>query len=143
MRGTRLRDLIAWVGLLASLVPAFAPGEGMVVCFEPSGEIALELAGPSRSCGDPAAPDAGNASSVTSPSPCCACVDVPVGRTREGARARAPLCVPRIDAPAALPPASTAASALALAPLCERSRLGAPTWPSGALVHLRVVVLRV
>lgn len=145
MRGSLHHRLTAWLALAAALLMGVAPGQGFVLCFEPSGRVVLELAGQDRACDgceDTAGGEEPSARVVAPATACCACLDIPVGVCGDEARARPNPVEFRFDAPLALSPVLPAPL---LAPRLERSdtRHGAPPGPPGSLAHIRTVVLRV
>lgn len=70
-RGTT--RLLGWLLLAVYSATGVALGRGLVLCFEPDGHVALELAADCSGCCP--ADEAGSAASIGS----CPCSDIPIG----------------------------------------------------------------
>jgi len=144
MRGSLPHRLAAWLALAAAFFTGVTPSEGLILCFEPDGTVALESSVVSRACGGYEEPATGYeaAARSVSASECCACLDIPVDGAGDEARAPLSTVELRIDLP------SAPAAEFSLAPpappfegvgdLCR-----GPPRPPGILAHIRSVVLRV
>lgn len=143
MRGSLPSPLVTWLVRVALLCLGLAPLQGVVVCFEPDGSIALEAIGGSRACEgcDEAESEQAPVRLVAPEHACCACLDILVEGRGEGAS------VPGSLGELPLPPAALVGAELP-APSARAQRSSGrtdrePPGPPGALAHLRTVVLQV
>lgn len=143
MRSLRHR-LTAWLALVALLWMGVVPSQGLVLCLEPDGTIALECADVKlacEACDQPASEDGAQDRMVSPASECCACLDIPVSGSSK-TRVAPVSAKPSIDlAPA--PAVELSVERLAPPLARVRSPHDGPLGPPGARAHRRTVVLRV
>jgi hypothetical protein len=140
MNGARFPRLAAWLGLVAALILGLLPGEGMVLCFEPDGTVALELSDSGLPCDDGGTREVSLGSRAPASS-CCACLDLPIG-VSSAARVRPASVALHAGAPGWIAPVLLRV-ALATRVELRTASLGRPPAPPGTLTRLRTVELRV
>ncbi len=138
-----LLKLAAWLCLVATLLTGITPGQGWVLCLEPDGRIAFELAAEASGCGG--CPDElAGARDATVPADEgpeeCACIDIPLACPGDRDR----VALRRIDLPSALPACLPAPFLRALQPPFpeHHARVEVPR-PAPSLALIQSVVLRV
>lgn len=135
--------LLARLCLLAVAFLGLSPSQGLVLCFEPDGRVALEIPGASSTC----EPRAGScceddeAERVVLRSTCCDCTDVPIASTDEVTVVHAPDPARYVEAPLAVE-LSNQAAPVAFASHERWRRVDAPPGPPGILAHVRAIELR-
>lgn len=146
MRTPILRRVTAWLCLAAALLMSVSPTQALVLCLEPDGSFALELATADSACDGCALPAtaADRTPSVTlaADRDCCACIDIPVSIRSDEDR----LDVRRVEVNLAAPslPLPIVVAVLPLAQLSQPSVLRErPPRPSSLLTLVRSVVLHV
>jgi hypothetical protein len=133
-----IRELATWAFLVAYLLTAVAPIQGLVLCLEPDGTVAIETAADADGC-EPCGGGSSEPEGVWVAG--CPCVDIPLP-SRSGEPEAKPKAGDLAQVPsAAVPAASLPAAAFGLA----RGSLAAralPRPPPG-LALIQTVVLRV
>ena len=138
----RLRKLATGLVLAVYLLTGLTPAQPFVLCLEPGGEIALEVAGRGTAC-----PSSGETEEPASTfegahTGCCPCVDIPLPAQDEDPQAR-PSSAGGSSAGAVLAPPACLATVVVPrpAPLAVYAQ-GRPR-PRAGLALIRTVVLRV
>ena len=137
-----LRQLTVWLCLVAALFLGTSPGNGWVLCFEPDGAVAVELATASNGCGG-CPGDAGALEEVafsSSESAGCPCIDIPLVLKSEHDRLQLKRIEVRASDLATILPATLFAFEPALAKAYPTL---APPQPAPSLALIRSVVLLV
>ena len=137
----RLHKLATVLVLAVYLLTGLAPAQRFVLCLEPGGEVALEVAGRGTAC-----PSSGESEEPASTvegahTTCCPCVDIPLPAQDEDPQAK-----PSADQSSACavlaPPACLATVAEPLPAPCAVTAQGRPR-PRAGLALIQTVVLRV
>ncbi len=137
--------LVAWLCLVAALFVGVAPGQGLVLCLEPDGTTALEVASEASRCGE--------CKEVGSPDPTavyeavggptdCPCTDIPLGCEGLDAKVKPKPVELELDQFAMFPIAFVATVELSIGkPSADATH--APPRPESRLALIRSVVLLV
>ena len=140
MLSSRLRALCAWFCVALIAFVGVVPAQGLVLCLEPDGAMALKVG--STQCGG-CADGVGGQSGVRSVTheQGCPCVDIPIFSTGEHSQLQATSIELRIDVPLTAAPAPLAI--LPVLPAEPLVTIGSPPRPAERLAHIRTVVLLV
>jgi hypothetical protein len=138
-----LEALLARLFLVAAVLLGASPSQGLVLCFEPDGTIALELPGtdnpcrPSRASGED-----GQDVGIASRNGCCGCTDIAIGERSVDALVQPSRVTFHFDATVTMAPVTWLAppSGIERAPSV---RVESPPGPRGVLAHIRTIELRV
>ncbi len=82
MRRRSVQEAIARLCLVAALFVGVAPGQGLVLCLEPDGTTALEVASEASQCGgcrEVGSPDPSAVFEAVGDPADCPCTDIPLG----------------------------------------------------------------
>lgn len=140
MLSGRLRTLTVWFCIVLVAFVSVVPVQGLVLCLEPDGSMALEVG--STECGGCAEAEGGQSGSrsVTREQG-CPCVDISIFSTGEHRQLQAKTIELRIDVPLTAVPAPLAI--LPVLPAQPLVLIGSPPRPAERLAHIRTVVLLV
>lgn len=135
--------ILARLCLLAVALMGVSPSQGLVLCFEPSGRVALEIPGASSTC-EPREGSCcadGETEKVVLRSSCCDCTDVTIASANEATVVRPASDLRQLEAPAAMGLLTWVPEVLGVPR--ERPMWGdAPPRPPGILAHVRAIELR-
>ena len=141
MSRSRLQTVATWLCIVVIALVGVVPAQGLVLCLEPDGSMALELG--SSECGGCAETEGGQQGrgSATHEDG-CPCVDIPIFALNEAKQFQSTTVELRLDGPWTAAPTFSAMLPVLVAEPSE-SIVAAPPRPSTLLALIRTVVLLV
>ena len=142
MLSSRLRTLTAWFCVVVIALVGVTPAQGLVLCLEPDGSVALEVGSPDSGCGG-CSSDGGQEqpSALPASEENCPCIDIQIS-LGEQTQVQTRTFEISLDGPWLAPaPACAVVSAAHIKPTIPQ--VVDPPRPAERLAHIRTVVLLV
>lgn len=143
MLSNRLRTLTAWFCVVVIALVGITPAQGLVLCLEPDGTVALEVGDSDSGCGG-CTPDGAQEqpSGLPASEENCPCIDIPIFSLGEETQVQPRTFEISLDGPW-LAPAPACAFVSAARIESTIPQVVGPPRPAERLAHIRTVVLLV
>lgn len=141
MLSNRLRTLTAWFCVVVIALVGITPAQGLVLCLEPDGTVALEVGDSDSGCGGCTDSGPEQPSGLPASEENCPCIDIPIFSLGEETQVQPRTFEISLDGPWLAP--APACAVVSAAHVESTMRLVGPPRPAERLAHIRTVVLLV